>query len=458
MYVLKLRQTIDLLIVLGGVSVQTGNTFLITTMMPSISQELGAVDRISWPMVASLSISIVGAAVAPFVTSTLGRNQAYALVFILYGLGTIGSALSTTFDLFTAFRGLQGFAGGMLVAFSYALIPTLFEKNKIGKVFAFTSLVWGAGAFVGPLVGSFWVNAGLWRLGLCSFLPMTLIVMGLVVASKHLQLPKNLEVPGFAWSTLLALILSIWVIASSSGNFPVSTKYVLLVVGLLVFIAFLVKDSFAKDSLFPSLKREHSASPKVITVLMFALCSANSSISIYVPLIAQKAFGTSVMLAGYFHSLEAIAWSVAALAAVNYSRIQPLHYVRIGTILMAAGMFLLALSIPATSFSKAILAILCCGSGMGLMWSHATSIVVNSVKSELAEATSASLSTIQLLAYGFSAALSGTIINLRDSTTPQTAEHLTLGSQNLFFFFCVTSIAAFAATITRNRHQQNPST
>lgn len=411
--------------------------------MPTIAQELGAVDKIFWPMVTFLSISIVGAAITPLTTNRLGRNRAYALMFVLYAIGVIGSAIATNFDSFTIFRGLQGFAGGMLVTLSYALIPTLFEKQEVGKLFAFTSLVWGSAALLGPLMGSLWVNADMWRLGLCSLLPILGGVLVLVTTSKHLRLSVPEISAQFSWGILAALITAIFVIAFSAGQLSILAKLIVLGLGISIFAAAVVRDSLTESSLFPSLKPNQSSAPKLITLVIFVLSCAISSISIYIPLMIQEVFRSSVLIAGYFHSIEAVAWSLAALAATYFTWIRPFSYIRIGVFTMSLGMFLLAYSISANNFNLAALAIFCCGIGIGLSWSHATGIVVNSVEPTLAEQAASSLSTIQLLAYGFSAAISGTIVNLASSATMQTAEDLAVGGRSLFLAFGVASNIAF---------------
>ena len=176
---------------------------------------------------------------------------------------------------------------------------------------------------------------------------------------------------------------------------------------------------------------------------MFVLCCANSSISIYIPVVVQRVFESSVLVAGYFHSLEAIAWSIAAICAAYFAAVKPLAYIRAGTLAMTLGMFMLAFSVISASFVLAIIAIALCGGGIGMFWSHATSIVVNNVDSNLAERASSSLSSLQLLAYGFSAALSGSIVNLTDPSTLQTTEYLAVGSQYLFLTFGVFSLISF---------------
>lgn len=412
--------------------------------MPSISAELGAVEMIFWPMVASLSISIIGAAATPMFSSKLGRKRAYILMFALYTLGTVGAAASSDFTAFSAFRGLQGFAGGMLIALSYALIPMLFDTEEVGKIFALTSFVWGSAALVGPILGAYWVDLELWRIGQCCLLPLLLMVVGTVLPSKHLALTKETTPAALEWVTLLALITAIFVIAFSASNVSSASKGVALCTGVILFGWALRKDTVSQSSIFPSIHRSQAIFPKLATVMMFILCCANSSISIYIPIVVQQVFESSVLVAGYFHSLEAIAWSFAAMGAVYFVRIAPITYIRIGTLSMTIGMFMLAYSVSSTNMELAILAIIFCGSGIGMFWSHATSIVVNNVDANLAERTSSSLSTVQLLAYGFSAALSGTIVNLTDPNTLQMPEYLAIGSWNLFLVFGLFSIISFA--------------
>lgn len=440
---LPLRRVTNLLIVLGGIAVQANNTFLSTTMMPSISEDLGVVSMIFWPMVSSLSVSIIGAAITPLVTSHWGRNRAYLLMFLLYSFGTVGAALAKDFSVFTVFRGVQGFAGGMLVALSYALIPVLFDNDKVGKVFALTSVVWGAAALVGPLLGAHWIDLNLWRIGLCCLLPLLLIVVGLVISSTHLLRGTEPVPASLNWATLMLLIAAIFAIAMSAGNTTPEVKYTALCLGIAVFVWSLYRDSVSKSSIFPSIHHSQPSFPKLATFMMFVLCCANSSISIYIPVVVQRVFESSVLVAGYFHSLEAIAWSIAAICASYFAAVKPLTYIRAGTLAMTLGMFVLAFSLISASFVLAIIAIALCGGGIGMFWSHATSIVVNNVDSNLAERASSSLSTVQLLAYGFSAALSGSIVNLTDPSTLQISEYLAVGSQNLFLTFGVFSLISF---------------
>ena len=72
-------------------------------------------------------------------------------------------------EVLLAGRLLQGLGGGGLMALAFVAVSALFPRSQMPLVLAAVSALWGVSAFLGPLVGGVFAEAGLWRGGFWFF-------------------------------------------------------------------------------------------------------------------------------------------------------------------------------------------------------------------------------------------------------------------------------------------------
>ena len=83
------------------------------------------------------------------------------LALTLFTLGTLTCATAPSMSVMLFGRCLQGAGGGLLNAFSYAIVSRLFPQMLWTRMFATLSGCWGFAALLGPLVGSVFADLGM---------------------------------------------------------------------------------------------------------------------------------------------------------------------------------------------------------------------------------------------------------------------------------------------------------
>lgn len=108
---------------------------------------------------------IVGSPLNSIVSDRLGRRAGLLTAILLYGLGAIGTALSTSMTAFTVFRVIGGMGVGASIAVISTYISELSPAARRGRSMAFTTLPAQIGSAVTPFV-AVWLVPGFewgWR-------------------------------------------------------------------------------------------------------------------------------------------------------------------------------------------------------------------------------------------------------------------------------------------------------
>ncbi len=130
-----------------------------------ISKELGrSFDTLqetitSWLLGLSLSQLVL----APF-TDSYGRRPVLLIGGILFLIGTISCSLADSFWTLFFARMLQGFSVGSIMIAGYASIHSLYGDHKATLILTWTSTAAVASPMLGPLIGSWILLFGSWRL------------------------------------------------------------------------------------------------------------------------------------------------------------------------------------------------------------------------------------------------------------------------------------------------------
>ena len=285
--------------------------------------------------------------------------------------------------LFLAGRALQGFGGGLLLAFAYAMIRLVFEESLWPRAIALLSGMWGAATLVGPAIGGVFAELGAWRAAFWVLIPISLLFALLAAA----VLPKG--GPGRDAPTPLPFAQLLWLMAGvfalSAGS--VADKPIWTVAGVgggIVFLTLLAWTErrsasrlFPADALRPS--RRLFALYATIALLELSVTSGE----VFIPLFLQVLHGQVPLVAGYIGALMGVGWTIGSLlssAAVGRS---VSRYVVIGPILALAGMAALVILVPPPADGLAVVGSICAallliGFGVGVGWPHLLTGVLES--------------------------------------------------------------------------------
>ena len=113
----------------GGVALHAINIYIVTTILPSIVNDIGGLEYYAWNTTIFVATSIVGSTLSSKILNQLGPKFAYLTALLIFSLGSIWCALSPSMLMLLGGRALQGLGGGILFALSYALIRVVFTEN-----------------------------------------------------------------------------------------------------------------------------------------------------------------------------------------------------------------------------------------------------------------------------------------------------------------------------------------
>jgi MFS family permease len=351
---------------------------------------------------------------------------------LLFGLGCLISALAINMPVVLMGRLLQGAGGGVLVSLGFIAARALFPSHLLPKVMAATSTLWGASAFLGPLLGGLFVEYASWRWGFAAF-AIQAIALALFVRGQKIPSDKTTKTDeptgtrrSVPWLGLAVLSLSVLCIAMASINVRPLQSSAFILAGLVLAVLFLKVDARAGASRMLPARPFDLRTPVGAALLMLAcFCTATVTNSVYGTLLLTRLHGVSALVAGYVLACAAFGWSITAFVVNNSAEEKDAKM--IGT-----GMTAVAVSLVAFSFvypvgpvwSLAMIAGLS-GAGFGMSWTFILRRTTSLVEEAEIPRVTAAITTVQRVGYAFGAAYIGLVGNALGFE--ETSDPITLG-------------------------------
>lgn len=432
-----------------GVMLHATNVYLATTVMPSIIKEIGGLEYYAWNTTFFVVASVIGSVISSNRMAKLGPRKSYRSAIILFSIGTLACAMAPSMYLLLLGRFIQGIGGGLLFALSYAMIRIVFEKNLWSRAMALVSGMWGIAAFSGPFIGGIFAEYNQWRWAFGFLLIFCLFI--LIITAVILPLQKNKHpAPPIPFLKLLLLVLA--AVSVSAGSILDNILANAAGIVLAIFFLWILMSKENKNSgarLLPSGSYRISSVLGTTYIIMILLTIA-TSVEIFVPYFAQVINGFSPIESGYLTVLIAIGWTLSSLIFSGTKASFTNKIIGIGAVIMLIGLSgLCFVSVPNSIRSSAFQLSLTCfflfavGVGIGMGWPHLLTKVFSSAPKGEEELTSASVTTVQLMATTFGAALAGLVSNFGGLTIPgglvgaQNASVLLYGSFSVAPLFAV---------------------
>jgi MFS family permease len=428
----------------GGVALHATNVYVVTTIMPSIVRSIGGLEYYAWGAMLFVIASILGSALSVRLIGSLGPRRAYLWGLAIFCLGSAVCATAPVMVWLLVGRTLQGLAGGILLALSYALIRLVYEPRLWSRALAFISAMWGVATLSGPTIGGIFAEAGSWRAAFWSLLPvaavLALIVARLVPARQEGDVPKA-EVP---WVKLVLLAVSVLAISVGSLFDDLRWNALGLLAGLALGVTIGRMDMTGRVRLLPTGAYTLRSSVGACYATMAALVMGLTT-EIFVPYFLQTIHGFTPLTAGYLTAVMAGGWTIAALMFAGYTATSTKkRLIRTGPCVVAAALALLAAMMRGGGFVSTVpgLVLLCAalgatGFGVGMCWSHLVTRVFTTAPAGQENLASSAVITVQLYAMSIGAACAGLVANAAGLTEPGGVEGARNAATYLFGAFAL---------------------
>jgi len=199
-------------------SILDGSIFIIA--LPTIMEGLDAdLLTVTWIIMGYMLIMTLLVPTFGRIADMVGRKKLYVSGFILFTAASLfcGTALSG-FQLLI-FRMIQAVGGSLLVANGAAIVTDAFPKEELGTAMGINSMIFGAGAAIGPVLGGFLLQFG-WRF--IFFVNIPTGVIGTIWGAVQLKELVNFsKAQKFDWggTTLFTIGLTGLLVGLSFGGF-----------------------------------------------------------------------------------------------------------------------------------------------------------------------------------------------------------------------------------------------
>jgi EmrB/QacA subfamily drug resistance transporter len=182
-----------------------------------------------------------------------GRRRVFAAGIALFGLASVGCALSVEVGQLIAARAVQGVGAAMLVPGSLALISANFSEGERGRAIGTWSGFSGITAALGPVLGGFLVDHYSWVWAFLVNVPLALAVLAIAWA----RVPESrgnggrLDAAGALLATLaLGGIVYAFIEAPARG-WDAAAVFAALLVGIGAGVAFIAVERRARAPMLP---------------------------------------------------------------------------------------------------------------------------------------------------------------------------------------------------------------
>lgn len=366
---------------------------IVNVALPAIQSGLRiTTSSLEW-VISGYALSL--AAFIP-VTGALGDRYGRKRILIagtaIFGLGSLGCALSGADFTLIAFRIVQGCGGAAILALSLSIITETFPAERRAGAIGVWAAISGLGFGAGPVIGGVLLGAFHWSSVFWVNVPIaavTIVGALIVVGESRNPVSRRFDLPGVASSGLGLAAITIGMVESSSHQWGSLAVAGPLAVGVALLGWFARWERRCPDALLPpTLLRARSF---ISACAIYMTCyAAMAGVLFYVTLLYQNVYGWSALQTGLSWLVMNIPFlSVAQLAGRLDRRFPTGIVVGVGCLAAAVGMFVLSKVGAQTSFAVTAIGYVLAGGGFGAMNPGVTHIAMRDVPAGVSGAASA---------------------------------------------------------------------
>ena len=431
------RATAVLVVLAAGQFLMTLDSTVMNVSISQVAKDLGTTvtgiqTAITLYTLVMASLMITGGKIG----SLIGRRRAFSIGLVIYGAGSLVTALSPSLPvLIFGWSLLEGIGAALIMPAIVALVASNFAVKERSKAYGLIAASGAIAVAVGPLLGGAVTTFASWR---WVFVGEVVVVVVILIASRRIAdapvtgqrhfdlVGALLSIVGLSLTVLAVLKSGAWGWIQPRPEQPhllgLSPVIWMLIAGLLVLAGCLAYEqrrvAHALEPLIaPSLFRNRQMVGGLI--MFFFQYLSQAGIFFTIPLFLSVVLELSALQTGIRLLPLSIALLISALGVPRlFPSTSPRRIVRIGLLLMIAGTCVLigGVSLDANASVVAI-PMLLLGLGVGCLASQLGAVTVSAVDQSQSAEVGGLQNTAMNLGASFGTALAGAVLIAALSTT-----------------------------------------
>ena len=366
----KVRRTFIALLL--AMAIAAMDYTIVSTALPTIVGEMGALTLLPWVLTANVLASTVTVPLYGKLSDVFGRRRLMQVAILLFVLGSCVAGLSQGIGQLIACRAVQGAGSAGLISLSYMIVGDMITPRQRGRYQVYISAVFAVASVCGPLLGGLAVDHVVGRL---AFYPSVVLAMiTLTVIRRNLVDPPVTRGIVVDWlgATLLATGLAAVLLVVSFGvdqdawSSPVIVAT--MAIGVLALAWFVRQEGRAPSPILPLFlfrNREFLAANATSFIAGFGLFLPLAYFPVFLQIsLAMSATGSGLLLAPML-TASLVASLVSGRMVARWGRYRSV--VAAGTVLLGVGMALLSTMTVSTSPVAAAGYLVVFGLSMGIL-------------------------------------------------------------------------------------------
>ena len=384
--------------------------------LPAISNEFQAsIGELQWAVNAYLLSFGALLLVMGALGDRFGRKRMFHVGLILFGISSLGAALSISMGMLIACRALMGVGGAITLPQTLSIIRATFAnpKKRVQAIGVWAG-IYALGYGIGPVVGGVLLEYFDWYSVFLLNIPV--VVIAFIGGYLFVGESRDKDAPGL---DPLGVILSIaglftlvyGIIKAGEESWTDGSVITLLSVGVFILLIFawwekrsdhpMLPMRFFKNMSFTGANMAMVLGSFGVGGILFFISQYFQSVQGYSPLAAAvRILPLAVILMAVSMVVPQIARAIGVKLPVS-----------IGIFISGIGLFYLSFADVDTSFLVILVGLALIGVGFGLAWSPATDSVMGSLPERRAGVGSAMDQTTQVLGMALGIAILGAILN-----------------------------------------------
>ncbi|MEX3948360.1 multidrug transporter subunit MdtD [Paraburkholderia sp. EG287B] len=405
-------------IVAAGFFMQTLDTTIVNTALPSIARSLGVRPLVMQPVIVAYTLTMAMLTPASgWLADRFGTRRVYFVAILIFVLGSLCCASAHTLTQLVVARVLQGIGGSMLMPIGRLAVLRAVSGEQYVSALALISVAGQVGPIVGPTLGGWFVQAISWH-----WIFLINVPIGLAgVFAVHRYLPNASSTAAPPFDLVGCALVSLCMIAFSLAfDTPVQTHRAAWSAGLfaLGIAAAFAYVAYARGHREPLFKLRLFGEPNFSVGLIGNLvCRVGSSaVPFLVPLLMQLELGYSPLRSGLMMLPAALAGTVAKRwIAPLIRRYGYETFLLVNTLIVGASIVAFALISRGTPIAVEIAVLAIFGAANSMQFAAMNSVTLKDLSHEDAGSGNSLFSMVQMLAMGLGVTIGGALVSLGEA-------------------------------------------